>query len=132
MQLRSRIIATRELPVGEPIGYGSRFVTTRPTRVGVVAMGYADGYPRHAKDGTPVLIDGQRSQLIGRVSMDMICVELGNCPAQVGDDIVLWGAGGVAVEQIAERAGTLAYEMMCGLTQLVRLRYLDHADPVTR
>ena len=62
MQLTSRIIAVRELPAGEPIGYGSRFVTTRPTRVGVVAMGYADGYPRHAKDGTPVLVDGQRSR----------------------------------------------------------------------
>lgn len=132
MQLRSRLIATRHLAAGEPVGYGAQWRAPQDTRIGVVAVGYADGWHRCLPSGTPVSWQGETLQTIGRVSMDMICVELGNCPAQVGDDIVLWGAGGVAVEQIAERAGTLAYEMMCGLTQRVRLRYLDHADPVTR
>ncbi len=80
MTLESKIISVRELPAGEPVGYGARFVTTQPTRVGVVAMGYADGYPRQAPTGTPVLVDGQRSQLVGRVSMDMLCVDLTDVP----------------------------------------------------
>lgn len=127
MQLRSRLIATRRLSAGESVGYGAQWRAPEDTRIGVVAVGYADGWHRCLPSGTPVCWQGRILQTIGRVSMDMICVELGDCPAQVGDDIVLWGAGGVDVEQIAERAGTLAYEMMCGLTQRVRLRYLEGA-----
>ena len=132
MQLRSRLIATRRLAAGEPVGYGAQWRAIHDTRIGVVAVGYADGWHRCLPSGTPVSWQGETLQTVGRVSMDMICVELGDCPAQVGDDIVLWGAGGIAVEQIAERAGTLAYEMMCGLTQRVRLQYLDNAAPATR
>ena len=124
MQLRSRIIATRELPVGEPIGYGSRFVTTRPTRVGVVAMGYADGYPRHAKDGTPVLIDGQRSQLIGRVSMDMLTVDLTELPGSgLGSEVTLWGEG-LNASEVAAWADSIPYQLFCNLNRVPR-HYCD-------
>ena len=120
MQLQSRIIAVRELPVGEPIGYGSRFVTARPTRVGVVAMGYADGYPRHAGDGTPMLIDGQRSQLIGRVSMDMLTVDLTDLPGSgLGSEVRLWGKG-LNASEVAAHAGTIAYQLFCNLNRVPR------------
>lgn len=120
MQLQSRVIAVRELPPGEPIGYGSRFVTQRPTRLGVVAMGYADGYPRHAPDGTPVLIDGQRSQLIGRVSMDMLTVDLTDLPhSGLGSEVRLWGAG-LSASEVAAHAGTIAYQLFCNLNRVPR------------
>jgi len=120
MQLQSRIIAVRELPAGEPIGYGSRFVTQRPTRVGVVAMGYADGYPRHAKDGTPVLIDGQRSQLIGRVSMDMLTVDLTDLPGSgLGSAVRLWGKG-LNASEVAAWADSIAYQLFCNLNRVPR------------
>lgn len=120
MQLRSRIIATRELPVGEPIGYGSRFVTTRPTRVGVVAMGYADGYPRHAKDGTPVLVDGQRTGLIGRVSMDMLTVDLTDLPGSgLGSAVTLWGDG-LNASEVASWADSIPYQLFCNLNRVPR------------
>lgn len=120
MQLTSRIIAVRELPAGEPIGYGSRFVTTRPTRVGVVAMGYADGYPRHAKDGTPVLVDGQRSRLIGRVSMDMLTVELTDLPGSgLGSSVTLWGDG-LNASEVAGWADSIPYQLFCNLNRVPR------------
>lgn len=120
MQLQSKVIAVRELPPGEPIGYGSRFVTQRPTRVGVVAMGYADGYPRHAPDGTPVLIDGQRSQLIGRVSMDMLTLDLTDLPRSgLGSEVRLWGAG-LSASEVAAHAGTIAYQLFCNLNRVPR------------
>ena len=120
MNLDSRIIATRELPAGEPIGYGARFVTPRPTRVGVVAMGYADGYPRHAPDGTPVLVEGQRSHLIGRVSMDMLTVDLTDLPqAGIGSAVRLWGEG-LSADEVAAHAGTIAYQLFCNLNRVAR------------
>lgn len=120
MQLQSRIIAVRELPAGEPIGYGSRFVTARPTRVGVVAMGYADGYPRHAQDGTPVLIDGQRSQLIGKVSMDMLTVDLTDLPGSgLSSEVRLWGRG-LNASEVAAHADTIAYQLFCNLNRVQR------------
>lgn len=123
MQLESKIIAVRELPAGEPVGYGSRFITQRPTRVGVVAMGYADGYPRHAKDGTPVLVDGQRSQLIGRVSMDMLTVDLSDLPgSSLGSTIRLWGAG-LNASEVAAWADSIPYQLFCNLNRVPR-RYL--------
>jgi alanine racemase len=92
MTLESKVICVRELPAGEPVGYGARFITPKPMRIGVVAMGYADGYPRHAPTGTPVLVAGQRSQLLGRVSMDMLCVDLTDVPeAGLGSTVELWG-----------------------------------------
>ena len=120
MQLTSRIIAVRELPAGEPIGYGSRFITPRPTRVGVVAMGYADGYPRHAKDGTPVLVDGQRTGLIGRVSMDMLTVDLTDLPGSgLGSAVTLWGDG-LNASEVASWADSIPYQLFCNLNRVPR------------
>ncbi|HEY9104827.1 alanine racemase [Chitinimonas sp.] len=115
MNLDSRIMAVRELSAGEPIGYGGGFVTERPTRVGVVACGYADGYPRVVPSDTPVLIDGQRGRIIGRVSMDMLTVDLTEHPhAGVGTAVRLWGEGLPAAE-IAASAGTIDYELFCNV-----------------
>ena len=123
MQLDSRVIAIRQVTAGEPIGYGSRFMTPRQTRVGVVAMGYADGYPRHAKDGTPVLVDGQRTGLIGRVSMDMLTVDLTDLPGTgLGSHVRLWGEG-LNASEVAGCAGTIAYQLFCNLNRVPR-RYL--------
>ncbi len=120
MQLTSRIIAVRELPAGEPIGYGSRFITPRPTRVGVVAMGYADGYPRHAKDGTPVLVDGKRTALIGRVSMDMLTVDLTDLPGSgLGSAVTLWGDG-LNASEVASWADSIPYQLFCNLNRVPR------------
>ena len=120
MQLESRIIAVRDLPAGEPIGYGSRFVTQRPTRVGVVAMGYADGYPRHAKDGTPVLVGGQRSRLIGRVSMDMLTVDLTDLPnSGLGSPVRPWG-NGLNASEVAAWADSIPYQLFCNLNRVPR------------
>ncbi len=120
MQLQSKVIAVRELPAGEPIGYGSRFITQRPTRVGVVAMGYADGYPRHAPDGTPVLVDGQRSQIIGRVSMDMLTLDLTDLPQSgLGSNVRLWGDG-LNASEVATHAGTISYQLFCNLNRVPR------------
>ncbi|MGN8274477.1 alanine racemase [Pseudomonas sp. SMN5] len=121
MTLESRIISVRELPAGEPVGYGARFVTTGPTRVGVVAMGYADGYPRQAPTGTPVLVDGQRSQLVGRVSMDMLCVDLTHIPqAGLGSTVELWGKN-VLASDVAKAADTIPYQIFCNLRRVPRL-----------
>ena len=121
MQLDSKVIAVRQVEAGEPMGYGSRFVTRRPTRVGVVAMGYADGYPRHAIDGTPVLVGGQRTELIGRVSMDMMTVDLTDLPqAGLGAPVRLWGTG-LNASEVAAHAGTIAYQLFCNLNRVRRL-----------
>ncbi len=118
MTLQSRVISVRELPVGEPIGYGASFVTRRPTRVGVVAMGYADGYPRHAPSGTPVLIDGRPSQLIGRVTMDMLTVDLTDLPqAGLGSSVELWGRQ-VLASTVAQQAGTIPYQLFCNVRRV--------------
>lgn len=124
MTLGSAIIATRELGPGEPVGYGARFVTERPTRVGVVAMGYADGYPRTVPDGTPVAVDGRLTRLIGRVSMDMLTVDLTDLPeAGVGSPVELWGPT-VPVNTIAAAANTISYELLCNVKR-VAFRYAD-------
>lgn len=118
MTLESKVISVRELPAGQPVGYGARFVTERPTRVGVVAMGYADGYPRHAPTGTPVAIDGQPSRLIGRVSMDMLTVDLTDLPrAGLGSRVELWG-NQVSAAEVAMHAGTIPYQIFCNLRRV--------------
>jgi len=123
MCLESKIISVRELPAGEPLGYGARFVTDKPTRVGVVALGYADGYPRHAPSGTPVSIDGRPSRLIGRVSMDMLTVDLSELPAAgLGSRVELWGKS-VPASLVATQAGTIPYQLFCNLRR-VPLSYL--------
>jgi len=115
MRLSSRVFAVRELAAGEPIGYGASFHTERPTRVGLVACGYADGYPRLASSGSPVAIDGMRSRIIGRVSMDMLTVDLTDLPqAGVGSEVELWGDV-VNINEVAAQAGTIAYELLCNV-----------------
>jgi alanine racemase len=124
MRLESKIIAVKELAPGEPIGYGARYVAERSTRVGVVACGYADGYPRTAGNGAPVQIDGQPSRLIGRVSMDMLTVDLTDLPhTGVGSTVELWGES-VPAGVVAAQAGTIAYELFCNVKR-VRFDYVD-------
>ncbi|EJM80599.1 alanine racemase [Pseudomonas sp. GM60] len=118
MTLESKVICVQELPAGEPIGYGARFITQKPMRVGVVAMGYADGYPRHAPTGTPVMVAGQLSQLIGRVSMDMLCIDLTDVPqAGLGSTVELWGKN-VLASTVAEAADTIPYQIFCNLRRV--------------
>ena len=119
MTLNSRIIATQELRAGDEVGYGAQFRAEHNMRIGIVACGYADGYPRHALSGTPILVDGQRTRTLGRVSMDMLCVDLSTLPdAGIGSPVVLWGAG-MPIEEVARAAGTISYELMCARTERV-------------
>ncbi|GAC1427744.1 MAG: alanine racemase [Burkholderiaceae bacterium] len=121
MRLSSEIIGIQEIGVGGAVGYGSRFIASRPTRIGVVACGYADGYPRSAPDGTPVMVEGVRTPLAGRVSMDMLTVDLSSVPhAHVGSSVELWGAG-LPIDEVARAAGTIGYELMCALAPRVRV-----------
>jgi alanine racemase len=128
MTLHAALIATQQLETGDAVGYGAAFVAERPMRVGVVACGYADGYPRHAPAGTPVLVDGVRTRLVGRVSMDMLAVDLTPVPhAAVGSDATLWGratapAAVLPIDEVAHAAGTLGYELMCALARRVPVR----------
>ncbi|WP_045738024.1 alanine racemase [Xanthomonas sp. MUS 060] len=120
MTLQSKIIAVRDLEPGEPVGYGARFVAPRPTRVGVVAIGYADGYPQLASNGTPVLIDGMPGELIGRVSMDMLTVDLTEHPqAGLGSLVQLWGAQ-PRIDALAAHCASSAYRLLCGLKRAPR------------
>lgn len=121
MTLSSRIIGIQEIGAGESVGYGSRFIAERPMRIGIVACGYADGYPRHAPTGTPILVDGIRTRLVGNVSMDMMNVDLTPVPqAQIGSEVILWGDG-MPIDDVAHAAGTVGYELMCALAPRVRL-----------
>ena len=121
MTVESKVICVRELPAGEPVGYGAKFITPKPMRIGVVAMGYADGYPRHAPTGTPVLVAGQRSQLLGRVSMDMLCIDLTDVPdAGLGSTVELWGKN-ILASELAEKAETIPYQIFCNLKRAPRL-----------
>lgn len=124
MTLESRLIAVREFAAGERVGYGGHFVCPEHMPIGVVAVGYADGIHRAFANGTPVMVAGKRVPLAGRVSMDMITVDLRAAPqATVGDPVRLWGPG-LPAEEVAPHAGTLAYELYCGLTQRVHYRHL--------
>ncbi len=119
MTLVSRVIAIQSVRAGDRVGYGGSFEAPHPMRLGIVACGYADGYPRHSGTGAPVLVDGRRTQLIGRVSMDMLCVDLTALPsAGVGSAVTLWGDG-LPVEVVAAAAGTIGYELLCALAPRV-------------
>ena len=119
MTLSSEIIALQRLQPGERVGYGFTYETAGEMTVGVVACGYADGYPRHAPTGTPVLVAGQRSRIVGRVSMDMICIDVtGIREARVGAPVTLWGEG-LSADEVAMHAGTISYELLCGLAPRV-------------
>ncbi|WP_137918221.1 alanine racemase [Hydrogenophaga sp. 2FB] len=124
MTLSSRVIGVQSLQAGDTVGYGSTFTAEGAMRVGVVACGYADGYPRHAPTGTPALVDGVRTRLIGRVSMDMLMVDLSALPGSgMGSEVVLWGrsSAGVVlpVDEVASAAGTIGYELMCAVAPRV-------------
>lgn len=130
MTLAAKIIAVRPLSAGDTVGYGSTFVADRPMRIGVVACGYADGYPRVCPTGTPVLVDGVRTRVVGRVSMDMITVDLEPVPqAGMGSEVTLWGraANGtvLSIDEVAASAGTVGYELMCALALRVPVVVAD-------
>jgi alanine racemase len=119
MTLKSRVIAVNHYRKGDRIGYGGNYTCPEAMPVAVIAIGYGDGYPRHAPSGTPVMIAGKRLPLAGRVSMDMISVDARDLPTvKVGDEATLWGRG-LPVEEIASAAGTIAYELLCGVKQRV-------------
>ncbi|MCH1929415.1 alanine racemase [Shewanella sp. A25] len=119
MNLVSRLIAVREHKANQPVGYGCYWTAKQDTRLGVVAIGYGDGYPRNAPEGTPVFINGRRVPIVGRVSMDMLTVDLGaDATDKVGDDALLWGEA-LPVEEVAEHIGTIAYELVTKLTPRV-------------
>lgn len=119
MTLTSEIIAVQNLQGGDTVGYGARYRATGEQRIGVVACGYADGYPRHAPTGTPVVVDGVRTQTLGAVSMDMIMVDLTPChQAGIGSKVELWGSA-VKIDEVASAAGTVGYELMCALAPRV-------------
>ena len=124
MTLAARVIGVQQLAVGDTVGYGSNFTADAPLRIGVIACGYADGYPRHCGTGTPVLVDGVRTRIVGRVSMDMITVDLTALPeAGFGSEVTLWGRarnGAVLpIDEPAQAGGTVGYELMCALAQRV-------------
>lgn len=124
MTLKSQIIAINQIAAGETIGYGGTWVCDEPTKVGVIAMGYGDGYPRHVAEETCVLIKGKRVSIIGRVSMDMITIDLTNQDdVQINDEVILWGEG-LPAEEIAEQAGTISYELFCQMTRRVKVEYV--------
>ena len=127
MTLAAKLIAVRSLERGDTVGYGSRFTAPASMRIGVVACGYADGYPRVVADDAPVLIDGVRSRIVGRVSMDMITVDLTPMPeASIGSEVTLWGVAGhgavLTIDEVARAAGTIGYELMCALAPRVPVR----------
>ena len=124
MTLRAKLIALQSLQAGDRVGYGGSFVAESPMRIGVIACGYADGYPRVAPTGTPVLVNGVRTRTVGRVSMDMITVDLTPVPdAALGAEVTLWGRGPngsvLSIDEVARSAGTVGYELMCALAQRV-------------
>lgn len=123
MCLESALIAIRPLAAGETIGYGGRFRCDQPTTVGVVAIGYADGYPRYAIDGTPIAVNGVRTRLIGRVSMDMLTIDITGMNCQLGDRVQLWGDTVLATE-VAEASSTIPYTLFTGVTRRVPLVYV--------
>ena len=124
MTLSTRLIGTQQLQVGDTVGYGSRFIAERPMTIGVAAVGYGDGYPRHADTGTPVLVDGVRTRLVGRVSMDMVALDLTPVPqAHLGSEVTLWGKAStgalLSIDEVAQAAGTVGYQLMCAVAHRV-------------
>ncbi len=121
MTLQSRVIAVRELAVGDRVGYGGNWTADRATRMAVVAAGYGDGYPRNTANGTPVLVNSRQAPIAGRVSMDMLTVDVTELPqVAIGDPVVLWGEG-LPVETVAASAGTIPYELVSRVGQRVHV-----------
>ena len=127
MTLQTRLIAVRHVQKGTTIGYGARFVCPRDMLIGVIAIGYGDGYPRSAQDGTPVLVNGIRCHLVGRISMDMITIDLQACShAQVNDPVILWG-NGLAIEEVAQHTNQCPYDMLTAVQSRVKFHWTLHA-----
>lgn len=131
MSLRTEIIAIQEIQENDSVGYGSQYIAKEFMKIGVVACGYADGYQRVSPSGTPILVNGKRTQLIGRVSMDMLAVDLTHIEnADIGSEVVLWGQSSsgalLSIDEVAEKSNTLGYELMCGVTARVPF-YIDEA-----
>lgn len=125
MTLRAELIGVQSLAAGDAVGYGGAFVAESPMRVGTVSCGYADGYPRHAPTGTPIEVDGVRTRTLGRVSMDMIAVDLDPIPqARIGSPVELWGVR-VPVDEVAQAAGTVGYELLCAVAPRVPMHVVD-------
>lgn len=125
MTLGTELIAVNAHTRGEAVGYGGDWVCPRDMHIGVAAIGYADGYPRHAPGGMPVLVNGRPAAIAGRVSMDMICIDLGDQPdARIGDTVELWGEG-LPVDDVAAQAGTISYELLCGVGSRVHFDYIS-------
>ncbi|MCG7548999.1 alanine racemase [Pseudoalteromonas sp. Of7M-16] len=126
MRLKTRVIAIKQVTEGDRVGYGGRWQCQKATTLAVVAMGYGDGYPRHARQGTPVVIKGKRYGIVGSVSMDMISVDVGENAAhiQVGDEVEMWGPT-LPVEEVARCADTIPYELLCNVTPRVSYEYCN-------
>ncbi len=125
MQLSSKILAVQNLEIGDALGYGHQFIATKKTRIGVVACGYADGYPRHAPNGTPIAVAGKLTKTLGRVSMDMMFADLTDIPeADIGSSVELWGAQ-VPVDAVAQAANTISYELLCAVAPRVPVKVVD-------
>lgn len=125
MRLGSKIIATQNLQAGESVGYGAIFTAEKPTRIGVVACGYADGYPRHAPNGTPIAVLGKRTRTVGRVSMDMLFVDISEiAEADIGAEVELWG-NTVSVDEVAQASGTIGYELLCAISSRVPMKVVE-------
>ncbi|TCV99961.1 catabolic alanine racemase DadX [Biostraticola tofi] len=123
MTLKSELIAIQDIQAGDRVGYGGRFQASGRQRIGVVACGYADGYPRHAPTGTPIVVDGVRTRTLGAISMDMLAVDLTPCPlARIGSPVELWG-NQVKIDEVARSAGTLGYELMCAVAPRVPVSF---------
>lgn len=120
MTLQTRLVAVSDIAKGSSIGYGAKFICPEDMKIGVIAMGYGDGYPRTAKNGTPILVNNHRCQLVGRVSMDMAMIDLRNCiDAKVGDQVILWGEG-LPLEEVAKHTDNSPYDLICGVQQRVK------------
>ena len=124
MSLHAPVIAVRNIQAGESVGYGQSWIAQRPSTIATVAIGYADGYPRHAKTGTPAWLNNQRINLVGRVSMDLLTFDVTDVPqVKTGDSVELWG-NNIAVETVAEHASTIAYELLTRVSARVKRRYI--------
>ncbi|MEO5703208.1 MAG: alanine racemase [Gammaproteobacteria bacterium] len=131
MTLSTKLIAKHALSKGDSVGYGASWTCPHDMPIGIAAIGYGDGYPRHAVSGTPVLLNGRRVSLIGRVSMDMICLDLSTQPeAGVGDAVILWGEG-LPVEEVAQHASTIPYELLCAVARRVTVDVASTLDDAT-
>lgn len=127
LTFKTKLISLKWIEPGNSVGYGQTWTATRKSLIGVAAAGYGDGYPRHAPTGTPVLVNGQRVTTVGRVSMDMITLDLTDCAdwVAIGDKVTLWGEG-LSVDEVAEKAGTIGYELLCGITQRVPIEEIEN------